>query len=748
MSTLQNYEYIPLKDPANDIRLLKMLSPTAGTEDDSELRGELISCRREEAPHYTPVSYTWGQQDPSSTMFLKSACNVRSKGTQRPLNTVSQSSQIPDTPSPLGSRSTEPDVGAVECIPTIWRKLSIRPNLEALLRQFSKLPGSKVFWVDAICINQSDNYEKGHQVRNMDKIYRDRPLLIWLGEPTENSDVAIDMIEASPSLAGGDNFVTQSVEYLENTTKSQGLSSWKAFFDLIRRPWFSRRWIVQEFVLSKRKHVFIGDRSFNFESLIALIPLVRVSRDLHPHEFDEREGNICRETSDSSEAYDHAFPAPPLDPVDNIERLWQVFGAVLSGDTDALTLERLLDKFAAFESYDPRDGIYAFLSMASDVDGTEWIPDYSDNNTATKLYSQAVLHIMRSSGSMDIICRRIHASHFALSVSHLSSWVPWFGPQNVEFWPGHFHSIHGYNTMSLTTFGQPLNTLREGQTGHVPVFEKHARRSCDGCDAHINGTGYGCLNCPDFDYCHRCVSKSTSHHDATHQFEIYNKAVYFASSYYKLSFGSLGRDVSHISTDSCDLPCLNSGGFLVDSVRGLGEAGGESTRSASGSTLELPMEEWLTLPGMEEIGLENDGSLGNKFFRALTGNRRVFNGKVCHIPYDDLQFLRQGMNSSSTPRFAGRTELFDSISFMLSNGRRFATTQESLGFVPVGTKVGDRIAILIGCSVPVVVRMIAEAGRGSLWNLIGECYIDGLMDGESADIVQDRHLLPQAITLV
>ncbi|KAH9234112.1 hypothetical protein K456DRAFT_1836221 [Colletotrichum gloeosporioides 23] len=199
MSTTHDYEYIPLEDPEIWIRLLR-LCPL--TDDHPELRGELITCRREEAPPYQPVSYTWGQQDPTSTIFLRND-----------------------------------------------EKFHIRPNLEALLQQFRTLPSSKVFWVDAICIDQTNNNEKGHQVRNMDKIYKDKHLLIWLGEPTDDSNVVLDLIEA---------FDPQSA------------STWKAFRRFMRRPWFARRWIVQEFILSDHKDACVGNRWFCFNSIVVI----------------------------------------------------------------------------------------------------------------------------------------------------------------------------------------------------------------------------------------------------------------------------------------------------------------------------------------------------------------------------------------------------------------------------------------------------------------------------------------------
>ena len=44
-------------------------------------------------------------------------------------------------------------------------------------------------WIDAICIGQGSHSERGHQIRQMDKIYRHAfRVIIWLGplsdEPT------------------------------------------------------------------------------------------------------------------------------------------------------------------------------------------------------------------------------------------------------------------------------------------------------------------------------------------------------------------------------------------------------------------------------------------------------------------------------------------------------------------------------------------------------------------------------------
>jgi hypothetical protein len=61
-----------------------------------------------------------------------------------------------------------------------------------------------------------------------------------------------------------------------------------------------------------------------------------------------------------------------------------------------------------------------------------------------------------------------------------------------------------------------------------------------------------------------------------------------------------------------------------------------------------------------------------------------------------------------------------------SAGRRFAIIQdEHIGWVPAGTKAGDRICVFRSCSVPFAVRLCGEGYR-----LLGGCFVDGLTNKE------------------
>lgn len=66
-------------------------------------------------------------------------------------------------------------------------------------------------------------------------------------------------------------------------------------------------------------------------------------------------------------------------------------------------------------------------------------------------------------------------------------------------------------------------------------------------------------------------------------------------------------------------------------------------------------------------------------------------------------------------------------------GRRLMTTLTGyIGLVPEAAQPGDVVAILHGCNFPVILR-----SRGETYAMIGEAYVDGIMEGEAMD-AQER----------
>jgi hypothetical protein len=62
------------------------------------------------------------------------------------------------------------------------------------------------------------------------------------------------------------------------------------------------------------------------------------------------------------------------------------------------------------------------------------------------------------------------------------------------------------------------------------------------------------------------------------------------------------------------------------------------------------------------------------------------------------------------------------------------------GLIPQSAKVGDLVCVLFGCSVPVVLRKRPSKGTNNCYELVGEAYVHGFMDGKGI-----RSLSPAAL---
>jgi len=63
-----------------------------------------------------------------------------------------------------------------------------------------------------------------------------------------------------------------------------------------------------------------------------------------------------------------------------------------------------------------------------------------------------------------------------------------------------------------------------------------------------------------------------------------------------------------------------------------------------------------------------------------------------------------------------------------------ASARGCLGLVPAAAELGDMIAFLVGCELPMVLRR--DHGTGN-WKVVGPGWVYGLMDGELAGMMND-----------
>lgn len=79
-------------------------------------------------------------------------------------------------------------------------QIDITESLFEALHQFRKQDRNRSMWVDALCINQSDD-EKSSQIPLMKHIYaRATCVLIWLGLPDEFTEDALSLVDRAAGL--------------------------------------------------------------------------------------------------------------------------------------------------------------------------------------------------------------------------------------------------------------------------------------------------------------------------------------------------------------------------------------------------------------------------------------------------------------------------------------------------------------------------------------------------------------------
>ncbi|KAI0851771.1 HET-domain-containing protein [Daldinia vernicosa] len=148
-----------------------------------------------------------------------------------------------------------------------FEKLGVTRSLDIALRHLRDDKTPRVVWIDALCINQTDELEKGPQVAMMGEIFRlARQVVAWLGPEANDSNRAMYLMDYIGSQVEVD-FVMQTIRPAMGCTDS-GISNRNialpfqdediySIYHLLSRQWFDRLWIRQEIYLASPEAVIM-----------------------------------------------------------------------------------------------------------------------------------------------------------------------------------------------------------------------------------------------------------------------------------------------------------------------------------------------------------------------------------------------------------------------------------------------------------------------------------------------------------
>ncbi|KXL41896.1 hypothetical protein M433DRAFT_6604 [Acidomyces richmondensis BFW] len=184
---------------------------------------------------------------------------------------------------------------------------------------------------------------------------------------------------------------------------------------------------------------------------------------------------------------------------------------------------------------------------------------------------------------------------------------------------------------------------------------------------------------------------------------------------------------------------LHLSGILLDTVQVVGSVLLDTTEADDGN---IQISKWWQESrqiALERVSRSPGSTTYTDSFEAM---RRKL--AICRHGYYVGESRPAGQGSLLNDTEGATVDAAHSVSKTLTLGPTrgrvmFASGTGFLGLVPFGTRQGDNIVIVRGADVPFVLRH-----RGEAYELIGEAYVQGVMNGEALDM---GHLIPLDIMI-
>ncbi|KAF2245420.1 HET-domain-containing protein [Trematosphaeria pertusa] len=307
------------------------------------------------------------------------------------------------------------------------KHVPVTVNLVDALRTFRDSDKMRTLWADALCINQKDDREKGHQVKRMGHVFENaKCVLVWLGRDTGN--VAEDCFELIRDTT--DYFDKMFLQNDREVRRIPALTRpypicvdeerWRNVRTLLSLPWFHRVWIIQEAAVAKECIMFWGaakiDIADAFELSCWYLQKADFAAIIESFSFRPRLGYLGSDFRRIHSKY-------------NTQQSWRYSRPLLKHhclNTDEWNFVSLLRGAQGMNASDPRDRVYAFLGCpyAKQKDGQTIIEaDYSKTTEEFYLHTACTLLQHQREGPW-VLTAIYHPSLDHLLHSKRPSWVP------------------------------------------------------------------------------------------------------------------------------------------------------------------------------------------------------------------------------------------------------------------------------------------------------------------------------------
>jgi hypothetical protein len=275
----------------------------------------------------------------------------------------------------------------------------VRENLWNALKRFQSDNVELVIWIDAICINQTSDIERNHQVANMKMVYEQATeVVVWLGLTYKGSDLAIQLVHELYSHRESTEWITERFSKPDMKQKLESLAN------LFVRDYWWRIWIVQELTVARKIVFYCGESSIEAKSLYTVQQLFQrmAKLDGFPKDLllDVLQGNFIMRSH--LRTY-------------GIQDIYYWKQELVSTKPSFYTC--LLHHFYRASS-DPRDMIYGLAALANQTSKYEIEVDYK--LPIRDVFTNFAKLEIETSETLNIITRVLPGTN----VYELPSWVP------------------------------------------------------------------------------------------------------------------------------------------------------------------------------------------------------------------------------------------------------------------------------------------------------------------------------------
>jgi hypothetical protein len=591
--------------------------------------------------------------------------------------------------------------------------LTVTSNLESALQHVRarwKMMGNDTcsfrIWVDAICINQADITERGHQVQLMGQIYPSATVVLaWLGNRHESMfNLAFrsvkDIAGEAPTYDSQDSGSCESLRWIlrhpalvEKPTGGIRNNAWKDMEIFFDHEYWTRVWIFQEQVLARDTHFFTPSTCLAWSELDAAATKMlqaqdaMLGRDLtrHPvrpewmpeHVWFMIVYRMVRWTAVERVAdmkkKRTAFQSRMLpdsathleDPQDTLQKWDIVF--------------RCAKKFRASDS---RDLIYGLVGLMNiDIE-----PDYSPCKTPATVYLQYITGFIQAHIQAGSSSRLRFLESCGVGIHGVDgmrpSWVPDFAKEKLS-------SSAGGSANFRASGSRLLQKMTVDKVEYLPVVT--------GSSLRVRGWTVTQV---------RSISGPISMSRKDNWLLPFIREFLGRNSTYVAGIPSVQALLAIISLREADRPMIHAG-MLIEliTVTSTSVEMASSTELGASSNLEKDDKvvdmiiAWGASANRQNLDTSNDSSL----LQLKQDVREEYNKLRIHL-----------LHMENTWSFC---ELEDG----------------HLAIVPALTQPGDQLCILDGCGVPVILRQVED-----YFIHIGTSYVLGMMTNDDQPVVEAR----------